>query len=69
MKKAYDTATLVKNKEKLLADFEKDFADGASLLSNFPSPQLVLSAVSACVSDPNKLVKRGVLDCLIGCFE
>lgn len=58
----FDQKELDAYQEKLMHEFHNEFKDSLSLVGNLPRGHIMLSAVKACLSDENKLVKRGILD-------
>lgn len=68
-KTSYDVEKYGEEKQKLFEKFKEDFKNSDNFLQNYPKGQLIISAVASCVEDNNKLIKRGILDCLLGNFE
>lgn len=49
-------------KMSLMHNFQNEFKDSITTVENLPRGSIMLSAIKACLSDDNKLVKRGILD-------
>lgn len=60
----YDPRELEMHQKQMLEEFRSEFMDGVTPVYNIPRGTLLLSAICACLSDENKLVKRGILDAI-----